>query len=78
MRKRIKHPLDDHTRALAVRKLDKLRGEGSEPGEVLEQSALNDWRGLFEVRSQQSQRRPAEPADYLDHVRAQRRRAGAQ
>lgn len=39
------------TRALelAVKRLEKLRADGNDPGEVLDQSVMYGWLGLFEV-----------------------------
>lgn len=34
---------------MAVEKLEKLKGLGSDPGEVLSQTVVNGWTGLFEV-----------------------------
>jgi uncharacterized protein YdaU (DUF1376 family) len=50
MRKSIKKPLTDSAVPLAVSKLGKLRDAGNDPRAVLEQSTLNSWQGLFEVR----------------------------
>jgi hypothetical protein len=51
MRKKIKAPLTDDAVKLAVTKLEKLMQAGHRPRAVLEQSTLNSWRGLFEVRA---------------------------
>lgn len=61
MRKAIKKPLADSAIPLAVAKLDKLRAAGCDPRAVLEQSTLNSWQGLFEVKHQVADR-PAGPA----------------
>lgn len=50
MRKKIGHPLTDRAKELAIRNLEKLKAEGSEPGAVLDQSTFKGWRGLFEVK----------------------------
>lgn len=50
MRKKIKAPLTDEAVKLAITKLEKLMQAGHRPRAVLEQSTLNSWRGLFEVR----------------------------
>jgi hypothetical protein len=52
MRKAIRKPLTPGAEALAIAKLDRLRREGSHPQLVLEQSVLNSWQGLFEVKSE--------------------------
>ena len=50
MRRKIRAPLTEHAKELAVKKLEKLKGEGHEPGAVLDQSTLAGWRGLFPIR----------------------------
>jgi hypothetical protein len=50
MRKAIKKPLADTAVPLALAKLAKLKAAGNDPNEVLEQSTMNSWQGLFEVK----------------------------
>ena len=50
MRKAIKKPLTPDAVPIAIRKLDALRAEGNDPRMVLEQSTMNSWQGLFEVK----------------------------
>lgn len=50
MRKRNRKPMTDRAVQLAVIKLDKLRGDGHDPGQVLDQSTANGYQGLFEVK----------------------------
>jgi phage replication O-like protein O len=50
MRKKIRRPLTDHAVDLAVAALDALRAEGFAPADVLNQSTLNSWQGLFALR----------------------------
>ena len=47
---KIKKPMTDRAVLLAIRELEKLKGEGHEPKQVLEQSILNSWQGLFPLR----------------------------
>jgi hypothetical protein len=58
MRKRIKHPLSQRATEIAIKELTKLRDEGQDPSEVLDQSTLQDWRGLFPVRSNGNGKHP--------------------
>jgi hypothetical protein len=51
MRKTIRKPLTIDARKLAFSELAKLRAAGNEPAEVLNQSILNSWQGLFEVKA---------------------------
>jgi hypothetical protein len=50
MRKAIRKPLTEYAKKLAIKKLEQLKAEGNSPEEVLNQSILNDWQGLFEVK----------------------------
>ena len=50
MRKKIKAPMTDKAVELAIRKLQVLATQGYSPGDVLEQSILNGWKGLFPVK----------------------------
>jgi hypothetical protein len=50
MRKVIKKPLTADAIPLAIAKLEKLKAHGNSPKDVLEQSTLNSWQGLFEVK----------------------------
>lgn len=50
MRKKQKKPLTDEAIPLAIAKLKKLKDAGNDPGQVLDQSTLNCWQGLFEVK----------------------------
>lgn len=56
LRKRKRAPLTERALSLAVKELEKLRGEGFDPGEVLDQSTLKGWVGLFPLKA-----KPAEP-----------------
>jgi len=49
MRRKERHPLTDRARKLAITDLEKLRASGNDPTEVLNQSTLKGWRGLFAV-----------------------------
>lgn len=51
MRQRIRKPATDRAKELAIGELDKLRGEGHDPGAVLRQSVLHSWQGLFPIKA---------------------------
>jgi uncharacterized protein YdaU (DUF1376 family) len=51
MRKAIKKPITPEAVPLALKKLDSLREAGNNPQAVLEQSTLNSWQGLFEIKT---------------------------
>lgn len=50
MRKKIRAPLTERAKELAVKELDRLRQQGHLPEDVLEQSVLRSWKGLFPVK----------------------------
>lgn len=51
MRRKIRKPLfADRGIGLAIKRLEKLRQAGHDPEKVLDQSILNCWQGLFEVK----------------------------
>jgi hypothetical protein len=52
MRKKIRKPMTDEARILAVGKLKKLESQGHHHEDVLNQSILNSWQGLFEVKTE--------------------------
>lgn len=64
MRRKVRKPMTDHARDLAVRKLDELRRLGNSPAAVLEQSILNDWQGLFEIKGSSNGHKPVHPDRY--------------
>lgn len=50
VRKKSKAPNTDRALGLAVKELERLRGEGQDVRAVLEQSTLRGWKGVFEVK----------------------------
>lgn len=52
MRIKIKKPMTDKAIDLAIKKLETLKSEGDDPKEVLEQSILNSWQGLFPIKKE--------------------------
>src|SRR3990167_4757212 len=57
MRKSIKKPLTTKKQfELSIKKLEALKNKGNDTNEVLEQSILNSWQGLFEVKKQGGQK----------------------
>ena len=47
MRRKIRKPMTDKARKLAVNTIERLRQEGHSPREVVEQSIFKSWQGLF-------------------------------
>jgi len=50
MRKKLRKEMGTTAVKLAIKKLEDLRAAGNDPKLVLEQSILNSWQGLFELR----------------------------
>lgn len=50
MRKSIKKPMTDNAMRLAVRELEKLEKQGHRADDVLNQSTLHSWQGLFPIK----------------------------
>lgn len=42
----------DYAQKLAIGKLEKFRAAGNDPNEVLNQSILNQWTGLYEIKKE--------------------------
>ena len=49
-RKEIKHPVTAHTLKLLIGKLNKLASTDAERIEILNQSMVNGWQGIFELK----------------------------
>lgn len=56
MRRRIRKPATETAIQLALGVLDRLKNQGHDPNAVLEQSILNSWQGLFELKGKQGSR----------------------
>jgi len=54
MRKKIRKPATDAAILIAIAKMDKFRQQGIKPEDVLNQSVLNSWTGLFEPSQKKS------------------------
>lgn len=62
MRVKIRKPMTDRAKALAIGDLEKLRAQGHDPKLVLESSILNSWAGVFPLKPGQMQAsRPKAP-----------------
>lgn len=91
MRKSIKHPLvSNYAIGRTIATLEKLMKEGNDPKEVLDQSIINSWRGVFPIRKEK-QNGAYQPKSFdairnegtdaalkriLDHSREQSAKAG--
>lgn len=55
MRKKIKKQLTPHAVGLLVNKLKKINYDtGQDPSDILDQSTMNSWQGVFPLKEQQS------------------------
>jgi len=54
VRQKIKAPNTVRALTLAVKELDRLRGEGQDPTGVLETATVKGWRSLYPVKQQQT------------------------
>lgn len=52
MRKALKKPLTEYAEKLAISKLEAFHNQGQDVAAVLNQSTMNSWLGLFEVRDE--------------------------
>ena len=51
MRKQIKAPMTDRAIELAIKKLEQLSGGDNDKAiEIINQSIMNSWKGLFELK----------------------------
>ena len=85
MRKKIRKPPTERALVLAVRYLTGMKELGHDPNAILEQSIMNSWQGLFEVKGGTNgtiQGRPGKtnrelPSQYISPEEAIRRRQAA-
>jgi hypothetical protein len=57
---------------LMIGKLERWRAQGHDPGEILDTSTLNGWKGLFEPKEPQNGRSGLHPANDRTSVRGSR------
>lgn len=63
MRRKIKKPLTEHAKELAIKDLARLRDEGESPEAVLNQSTFRCYQGLFPVKQEQKDARGTSKAE---------------
>lgn len=61
-RKEVKSKMTDHAQDLAIRKLDKWRKAGHDPKEIIENSIINGWKGLFEPKMSNGKQTKYDPS----------------
>lgn len=57
MRVKIRAPMTDKAKALAVSKLKKLAADPAEQIEILNQSTMNSWKGIFPLKEETKEQR---------------------
>lgn len=69
MRKTIKKPLTQRAMELLFDKLDKLATDDNTKIEILNQSIMNNWQGVFELKETKKQSKPIpqKKANNIDH-----------
>lgn len=69
MRKSIKNPLTQRAMELLFDKLDKLADDDNTKIEILNQSIMNNWKGVFELKETKKQSKPIpqKKANNIDH-----------
>ena len=55
MRKKVKAPLTEHALSLLLKKLDGLGHSDAEKVEIVNQSVMNNWKGLFPLKQEARQ-----------------------
>lgn len=73
MRKLMKKPMTDKALDMLISRLYKLEAETDRQIEVLNQSIMNNWLGIFPLKENKSQQKPKkqmtkEELDYLDYL----------
>ena len=67
MRKKIKAPMTDRAIELAITKLNKLSaGDNDKAIKILEQSIMNSWKGLFELKEQKKNSKAEELDEFYN------------
>jgi len=71
MRKEIRKPATARAQELLIKDLEKLKAEGNDPNEVIKQSIMNSWKGLFPLKGGQDgkARRNTGPQQSSGHFR---------
>ena len=68
MRKKIKKPMTEKAKELAVKKLSDLVGQGYDQDEVIELAIMNSWQGFYPPKNQN--RQPRHPNNNAAEIQA--------
>lgn len=55
MRTKLNKKPTENAKELLIKKLDKLRQEGNDPKQVLQESIMNSWQGIFPLKHQKGE-----------------------
>lgn len=67
-RKDIKKPMNDHTIDLLIKKLEKMDPNIKNQIEILNQSMVNGWQGIFPIKSDDSKPKEKGRLDWIDDI----------
>lgn len=67
MRQKIKKPLTDYASSLIIKEIEKLKQQGHEPAEVLNQSIRMSWQDVYPVKEKNSSGKQAKPKGTIDY-----------
>lgn len=63
-RKQIKKPMTLRAKELLISKLEGMKENGDNPNEVLEQSIMNGWQGIFPLKKD-ARKKTIDPDKYI-------------
>ncbi|MEG2918851.1 MAG: phage replisome organizer N-terminal domain-containing protein [Clostridium sp.] len=72
MRKAVKAPMTSNALKLMLTKLDKLASTDQDKVAILEQSIMNSWKGIFELKTDTGYKRPNgynQPSSSIDNLK---------
>ena len=72
MRKKIRKPMTARAMALVLGKLEALRGTGSDPAVILDQSTANSWVDVYPPQASAAAKQPSKPGDIDAYCAAHR------
>ena len=68
-RKKIKSPMTDHAIDLIIKSLDKLTSDNDEKIEIINQSIVNGWKGVFPLKKQGQQQNRGSAGNFYDEMK---------
>ena len=71
-RKGIRAPMSALAQKKAIDVLDRLKNEGSAPSQVINQSIVNGWKGLFPVKSAKDRQAGRQRPQTFDEIRREK------